>query len=89
VWEVLVKFKILVLLLGITVLPACSFLSSKEVNRAPTQANLLIKCPEELPAVTGITGKDLLQSLLEDSDLYNECSARHNALVDALEEKEK
>lgn len=56
------------------------------MSRIPIQANLLTKCPETLNPVQGITGKYILETLLDDSDLYNECSARHNALVDAVKD---
>lgn len=75
------------LILGVLFLSlvGCSTLTSKEVNKTPIQANLLTKCPEHLNEVQGVTGKAILEALLDDNDLYNECSARHNALVDALE----
>ena len=78
---------IVLLLLFLTgCLQGCHWLTkAEEPSRIPIQANLLTKCPENLNEVQGVTGKAILEALLDDNDLYNECSARHNALVDAIE----
>lgn len=49
----------------------------------PIQANLLVKCPE-LSKHEGTTGSMVLITLTNWASEYNECAARHNALVDAV-----
>lgn len=67
-------------------LSGCSSLTTKEVNKTPIQENLLVKCEEQLDAVTGTTGKDAFLALKNDAVQYNECAARHNALVDIIKD---
>ena len=54
----------------------------------PIQANLLEKCPE-LSKHEGTTGKDVLFTLTNWASEYNECAARHGALVDAVKDQGK
>ncbi|WP_421804809.1 hypothetical protein [Jejubacter calystegiae] len=54
----------------------------------PFQENLKTKCPENLPRINGNTGRDLAEPLLIYRDIYTECAARHNALVDEINKRE-
>ena len=54
----------------------------------PIQANLLKKCPE-LSKHEGTTGAMVLITLTNWATEYNECAARHAALVDAVNEQTK
>lgn len=47
------------------------------------QQSLLARC-EALAKPAGKSGAQLLSLAVEWGDLYNECAARHNGLVDAL-----
>ena len=55
---------------------------------SPIQANLLEKCPE-LSKHEGTTGKDVLYTLTNWATEYNECAARHNQLVDVVNDQGK
>ena len=55
---------------------------------APTQANLLTKCPE-LTKHEGTTGKMVLLTMTTWATEYNECAARHNELVDVIQKTEE
>ena len=63
-------------------LTGCSSLNVQEQVK-PTQANLLKKC-QELSKHEGTTGKMVLLTLTNWASEYNECAARHNSLVDVV-----
>ena len=48
------------------------------------QENLLTKCPETLPRMNGQTGKDVSEPATDLQDMYGNCAARHNQLVDEI-----
>ena len=50
------------------------------------QQNLLVKC-QELPNLTGKTGKDVFNIMTIWGSMYAECKERHSSLVDAIENK--
>lgn len=54
----------------------------------PLQANLLQRCPEFLTEHTGTDGKAVFRTMTNWPLEYNECAARHNGLVDAVQKKE-
>ena len=47
------------------------------------QQNLLVKC-QSLPNLEGTTGKAVLNTMTIWGSMYSECSERHDALVDAV-----
>jgi hypothetical protein len=47
------------------------------------QQDLLVPCPD-LSKHEGVTGADVLRTMVSWAREYNECSARHNALVKAI-----
>lgn len=54
------------------------------------QENLKRKCPtENLPRIKGNTGADVAAPAIEYQNLYSVCAARHNALIDEIELREK
>ncbi|MGQ5875567.1 Rz1-like lysis system protein LysC [Serratia marcescens] len=55
----------------------------------PFQESLLVKCPEQLPRINGVTGKDLSEPLLTYLDIYPLCAARHNQLVDEINQRKE
>jgi hypothetical protein len=55
----------------------------------PYQENLKTKCPETLPRLEGTTGAYVAGVLLEYQNLYSVCAARHNTLVDEINQREK
>ncbi|WP_090463416.1 hypothetical protein [Enterobacter sp. kpr-6] len=54
----------------------------------PYQENLKTKCPETLPRINGKTGTDIAGALLIYQDIYPQCAARHNALVNEINKRE-
>lgn len=79
------KTNVLVLLLSLSLLTGCS----KYVVEAPSYpANLTVKCSENLPELTGTTGKDLVTLLQDWAMDYHECKNIHNGLVDVIETRE-
>ncbi|MDM3001268.1 MULTISPECIES: hypothetical protein [Citrobacter] len=52
------------------------------------QENLLTKCVTQLPRLRGIQGKDAADILTVYLDLYGQCAARHNQLVDEINLRE-
>ena len=48
------------------------------------QENLLVKCPNVLPPVSGLTGKDWVKMAQDWSNQYYDCAIRHNGLVDVV-----
>ncbi|AVD62438.1 hypothetical protein C4B62_04140 [Serratia marcescens] len=55
----------------------------------PFQESLLVKCPEQLPRINGATGKDVSEPLLTYLDIYTLCAARHNQLVDEINQRKE
>lgn len=59
------------------------------ITAAPTvNANLLVKCPDSLPELEGMTGEHFLALAKSWSTQYRECKIRHNGLVDTLNERQ-
>lgn len=54
----------------------------------PMQENLLVKCPEELPAATGKTGADWIRMAVSWRSQYNECKTRQHGLIEAVKERQ-
>ncbi|WP_410742723.1 hypothetical protein [Citrobacter koseri] len=52
------------------------------------QENLLTKCVTQLPRLRGTQGKDAADILTVYLDLYGQCAARHNQLVDEINLRE-
>ncbi|WP_144134749.1 hypothetical protein [Kosakonia radicincitans] len=53
------------------------------------QENLKTKCPEKLPHLEGTTGFFIGGALLDYQTLYTDCAARHNTLVDEINQRER
>ncbi|WP_099139081.1 hypothetical protein [Xenorhabdus szentirmaii] len=53
------------------------------------QENLLTKCPVKLPTLTGTTGNKLAEVIMEYAPLYGTCAARHNQLVDEINQRKE
>ncbi|MCA6971210.1 hypothetical protein LF935_16330 [Pectobacterium carotovorum] len=54
------------------------------------QENLKRKCPvNNLPTLAGNTGTDAASTLNEWPEIYGDCAARHNQLVDEINQREK
>ncbi|WP_074439120.1 hypothetical protein [Photorhabdus australis] len=53
------------------------------------QENLLTKCQGRLPRLTGTTGNNLANVIMDYSKLYGNCAARHNQLVDEINKKKE
>ncbi|EPP0959641.1 hypothetical protein ACULX3_002270 [Cronobacter turicensis] len=52
------------------------------------QENLKTKCSAQLPRLTGTTGRDAAELLTLYLELYGQCAARHNQLVDEINQRE-
>ncbi|WP_117098472.1 hypothetical protein [Klebsiella pneumoniae] len=52
------------------------------------QENLKTKCVVSLPRLAGATGRDAAELLTVYLDLYGQCAARHNQLVDEVNLRE-
>jgi hypothetical protein len=52
------------------------------------QENLKTKCTTQLPRLAGTTGRDAAELLTLYLDLYGQCAARHNQLVDEINLRE-
>ena len=52
------------------------------------QENLKTKCVTQLPRLVGSTGKDAAELLIIYLDMYGQCAARHNQLVDEIKLRE-
>ncbi|MGE6980727.1 hypothetical protein [Kluyvera intermedia] len=52
------------------------------------QENLKTKCNAQLPRLTGKTGRDAAELLIIYLDIYGQCAARHNQLVDEINLRE-
>ncbi|PPS50413.1 hypothetical protein BWR12_13375 [Citrobacter braakii] len=55
----------------------------------PYQENLKTKCRETLPRIEGTTGAVVAGALVEYQNLYSVCAARHNTLVDEINQRER
>lgn len=49
---------------------------------------MLTKCTTQLPRLKGTQGKDAADILTVYLDLYGQCAARHNQLVDEINLRE-
>lgn len=70
------------------ILSGCTTQPQKTPN-VPYQENLKTKCPETLPRLEGNTGQLLAKALLIYQDIYPVCAARHNALVNEINKRER
>ncbi|WP_255459256.1 hypothetical protein [Buttiauxella sp. A111] len=52
------------------------------------QENLKTKCPVQLPRLTGNQGSSAADLLIIYLDIYGQCAARHNQLVDEINLRE-
>ncbi|EHM47029.1 hypothetical protein [Yokenella regensburgei] len=52
------------------------------------QENLKTKCATQLPRLNGTQGKDAAELLTLYLDMYGQCAARHNQLVDEINLRE-
>ncbi|MGP4140637.1 hypothetical protein [Sodalis praecaptivus] len=52
------------------------------------QENLKTKCATQLPRLHGARGKDAAEVLTLYLERYGQCAARHNQLVDEINERE-
>lgn len=77
----------LFIVMSALIMTGCSLWNVQEPVK-PIQANLLEKCPE-LSKHEGTTGKDVLYTLTNWATEYNECAARHNQLVDVVNDQGK
>ncbi|MFP9439151.1 hypothetical protein AB6D34_08255 [Pectobacterium brasiliense] len=69
-------------------LSACTTPPSNELNE-PYQESLKKKCPvNNLPTLAGNTGTDAAIPLKEWPEIYGDCAARHNQLVDEMNQRE-
>jgi len=66
----------LILLFVLCGLSSCSL--STAPKPAVTQQNLLTKCPV-LPDLTGVQGKDVLNTMTTWGVMYEQCAARQNS----------
>jgi hypothetical protein len=53
------------------------------------QENLKTKCATQLPRLAGASGKDAAELLTIYLELYGQCAARHNQLVDEINLRER
>ncbi|ECI4314819.1 hypothetical protein DO802_04705 [Salmonella enterica subsp. enterica] len=53
------------------------------------QENLKTKCVMQLPRLSGTTGKDAAELLIIYLEIYGQCAARHNQLVDEINLRER
>lgn len=64
----------------------CQYSISTEQANQIRQGNLLVKCEEDLPLVTGKDGESWLKMAREWSSQYHECKERNNIKVDLFNE---
>nr|WP_253537024.1 hypothetical protein [Erwinia aphidicola] len=67
---------------------ACSTPPPKRQS-VPFQESVIIKCPLQLPRLAGNDGKSAASALLIYLELYSQCAARHNQLIDEILLREK
>ncbi|MDU4002730.1 hypothetical protein [Pluralibacter gergoviae] len=53
------------------------------------QESLKTKCASTLPRLAGATGRDAAELITIYLDLYGQCAARHNQLVDEINVREE
>ena len=70
------------------ILSACTTMPSPVPN-VRYQENLKTKCATQLPRLNGTQGKDAAELLTLYLELYGQCAARHNTLVDEINLREK
>lgn len=51
--------------------------------------NLKTRCATQLPRLNGATGKDAAELLIVYLEIYGQCAARHNQLVDEINLRER
>ncbi|WP_086113982.1 hypothetical protein [Xenorhabdus beddingii] len=59
------------------------------VSNVPYQENLLTKCQDRLPKLAGTTGNNLANIIIDYAALYGHCAARHNQLVDEINQRKE
>ncbi len=79
-----------VLLTGacLMILSACTTAPSPVPN-VRYQENLKTRCATQLPRLNGATGKDAAELLTVYLEIYGQCAARHNQLVDEINLRER
>ncbi|EAW4238944.1 TPA: hypothetical protein G8N33_002651 [Salmonella enterica] len=68
-------------------LSACTTTPSPVPN-VRYQENLKTKCVTQLPRLKGTTGKDAAELLNAYLEIYGQCAARHNQLIDEINRRE-
>lgn len=68
-------------------LSACTTAPSPVPN-VRYQENLKTRCATQLPRLNGATGKDAAELLTVYLEIYGQCAARHNQLVDEINLRE-
>ncbi len=68
-------------------LSACTT-APQPVPNVRYQENLKTKCTTQLPRLNGTTGKDAAELLTIYPEIYGQCAARHNQLVDEINLRE-
>ena len=68
-------------------LSACTT-TPQPVPNVRYQENLKTKCTAQLPRLTGTKGRDAAELLIIYLDIYGQCAARHNQLVDEINLRE-
>lgn len=68
-------------------LSACTT-APQPVPNVRYQENLKTKCATQLPRLNGATGKDAAELLTIYLEIYGQCAARHNQLVDEINLRE-
>ena len=70
------------------ILSACTTAPSPVPN-VRYQENLKTRCATQLPRLNGATGKDAAELLTAYLEIYGQCAARHNQLVDEINLRER
>ena len=78
----------LITVVFLTILSGCTT-TPQIMPSEPYQENLLTKCPEQLPRLKGVSGKDIAEVLLKITPQYAECAARHNQLIDEINQRKE
>lgn len=53
----------------------------------PFPATVMQRCKDLEPLQKGMTGKDLINSQIQDQAQYNDCKDVHNKLIDQIESR--
>ena len=69
-------------------LSACTTAPSPVPN-VRYQENLKTRCATQLPRLNGTTGKDAAELMTVYLEIYGQCAARHNQLVDEINLRER